>query len=105
MTGKEKKKVMKEGKKFPQKHFTSVEFTLLAPEAMEVLLSGSFNSWDTHTLPMRKNREGVWKTAIDLAPGCYEYKFRADGVWVENISGVETTPNPFGTRNLVAWVK
>jgi hypothetical protein len=54
---------------------------------------------------MRKNKEGVWRIAIDLAPGCYEYKFLADGVWVENISGVETAPNPFGTRNFVTLVR
>ena len=105
MIGKEKKKVKKEAKELPKKTLKNVEFTFLAPEAMEVLLTGAFNSWDTQTLLMKKNKEGVWKTAIDLAPGCYEYKFLADGEWVENISGVETTPNPFGTRNFVAWVK
>ena len=105
MIGKEKKKVKKEAKELPKKTFKNVEFTLLAPEAMEVLLAGAFNSWDTQTLAMKKSKEGVWKIAIDLAPGCYEYKFFADSVWVENISGVETAPNPFGTRNCVAWVK
>ncbi len=105
MIGKEKKKVKKEAKELPKKTFKNVEFTFLAPEAMEVLLAGAFNSWDTQTLLMKKNKEGVWKIAIDLASGCYEYKFLADGVWVENISGVETAPNPFGTRNLVTWVK
>jgi 1,4-alpha-glucan branching enzyme len=105
MIGKEKKKVKKEAKELPQKTLKKVEFTFQAPEAMEVLLAGAFNSWDTQTLLMNKNKEGVWKTEINLAPGCYEYKFLADGVWVENISGVETAPNPYGTRNLVTWVK
>ncbi len=105
MIGKEKKKVKKEAKELPKKTLKHVEFTLSAPEAMEVWLAGVFNSWDTQTLLMKKNKEGVWKTAIDLAPGSYEYKFLADGLWVENISGVETAPNPFGTRNFVTWVK
>ena len=105
MNGKEKKKVKQVVKELPKKAFKNVEFTFLAPQAMEVLLAGAFNSWDTRTLPMKKNKEGVWKIAIDLAPGCYEYKFLADGVWVENISGVETAPNPFGTRNFVTSVK
>ena len=105
MIGKEKKKVKKEAKELPKKTLKNVEFTFLAPEAMEVLLAGAFNSWDTQTLLMKKNKEGVWKISINLAPGCYEYKFLADGDWVENISGVETAPNPFGTRNFVTWVK
>ncbi len=105
MIGKEKRKVKKEAKELSKRTLKNVEFTFLAPEAMEVLLTGAFNSWDTQTLLMKKNKEGVWKTAIDLAPGCYEYKFLADGVWVEHISGVETAPNPFGTRNFVTWVK
>ena len=105
MIGKENRKVKKEAKELPKKTFKKVEFTFLAPEAMEVLLAGAFNSWDTQTLLMKKNKEGVWKIAIDLAPGCYQYKFLADGVWVENISGVETAPNPFGTQNFVTSVK
>jgi len=105
MIGKEKKKVAKEAKELPKKTFKSVEFTFLAPGATEVLLAGTFNSWDTQTLLMKKNIEGVWKIAMNLAPGCYEYKFLADGAWVENIPGAETAPNPFGTRNFVSWVK
>jgi 1,4-alpha-glucan branching enzyme len=56
-----------------------VEFTFLAPEAKEVLLAGASNSWDTQSLLMKKNKDGVRRIAINLAPGCYEYKFLADG--------------------------
>jgi 1,4-alpha-glucan branching enzyme len=104
MIGKERKKIKKEAKELPKKTFKNVEFAFLAPEAVEVLLAGAFNSWDTQTLLMKKDIEGVWRIAINLAPGCYEYKFLADGAWVENISGAETAPNPFGTRNFVTWV-
>ena len=105
MIGMDKKKVKQEAKKPPKKTLKNVEFAFPAPEATEVLLTGAFNSWDTKTLLMKRDREGVWKIAINLAPGCYEYKFLADGNWVENFSGAETAPNPFGTRNFVAWVK
>jgi len=105
MIGKEKRKGKKEAKEPSGERFKNVEFNFPAPEAMEVLLAGVFNSWDAKALLMKKNKEGVWKTTINLAPGCYEYKFLADGLWVENISGVETAPNPFGTRNFVIRVK
>ena len=105
MIGKEKRTIKKEARELPKKTLKNVGFTFLAPEAMQVLLAGTFNSWDTQTLLMKKNKEGIWKTAINLAPGCYEYKFFADGAWVEHISDVETALNPFGTRNCVTWVK
>ena len=67
---------------------------------------------------MKKNKEGVWKAAITLPPGRYEYKLFADDEWVENVSGdvevvgapvegrpgLESVPNPFGTQNFVVWV-
>jgi 1,4-alpha-glucan branching enzyme len=105
MIGKAKKAVKKEAKELPKKTLKNVEFTFLSPKATKVLLAGAFNSWDTQTLLMKKNKEGVWKIEINLAPGSYEYKFLADGVWVENVSGIETVPNPFGTRNFLILVK
>ena len=100
MTEKEKKKV-KKGKASEKR----VEFTFHAPEAREVCLAGEFNSWDTQSLPMKKDRNGVWKTKIKLPSGRYEYKLFADNDWVEDLPGTELVPNPFGTQNLVIWVK
>ena len=105
MIGKAKKVVRKEAKELPKKAVRNVEFTFLSPEATKVSLAGAFNSWDTQTLLMKKNKERVWKIEINLAPGSYEYKFLADGLWVENITGIESAPNPFGTRNFLILVK
>ena len=100
MVEKEKKKV-KKGKASAK----NVEFTFHAPDAMEVCLAGEFNCWDIQSLRMRKNKEGVWTATVKLAPGRYEYKLCADGVWIEDIPGTELVPNPFGTQNFVIWVK
>jgi len=81
-----------------------VEFLFHAPEAAEVWLSGDFNEWDPARIPMKRNKEGVWKAKLRLIPGRYEYKVRADGQWVDYIRGVERVPNPFGTENFVMWV-
>jgi 1,4-alpha-glucan branching enzyme len=105
MIEKKKRKVEKGAKELPKKTAKNVEFIFHAPEAMEVFLAGEFNSWDTGSLLMKKNKEGVWKTSVKLAPGRYEYKLFVDGVWVENIPGAEPVPNPFGTQNWVVWVK
>ena len=94
------KKVKKE--KAPEK---MAEFTFQAPGAREVCLAGEFNSWDTQSLPMKKDKNGVWKRKIKLPPGRYEYKLFVDHDWVEDLSGPELVSNPFGTQNLVIWIK
>jgi 1,4-alpha-glucan branching enzyme len=82
-----------------------VEFIFYAPEAKEVFLAGEFNQWDTRSLPMKKEKDGVWKQKIQLTPGRYEYKIFVDGAWFEDIKGEEVVSNPFGTQNLVRGVQ
>ncbi len=96
------KSVDKKREKAPEK---TVEFTYTAPDAKKVFLAGEFNSWDTRSVPMKKDKKGVWKIKIKLTPGRYEYKFFADDVWVDDLPGVESSPNLFGTPNYVIWVK
>jgi len=103
MSKKEKKS--KEAKEAPKKNDKHVKFTLHAPEAKEVYLAGEFNDWNNQSLPMKKDKDGVWKTEIKLPPGRYEYKFFADLAWVEDIPGRELIPNPFGTQNLVTLIR
>lgn len=83
----------------------TVEFIFDAPNAREVFVSGEFNNWDTRSLPMKKDKKGIWKMKIKLPPGRYEHKFFADNVWVESLPGVEQVSNPLGTRNFIAWVR
>jgi chromosome partitioning protein len=68
----------------PGPHFIEggVLFSLVAPEANEVELVGSFNNWDReHGVRLRRNTSGVWHTKLDLAPGRHLYKFIIDGAW------------------------
>jgi len=83
----------------------SFEISFHSPEAMSVYVAGEFNGWDTQSLPLEKGKDGVWRSKIKLLPGRYEYKFFADNTWIENLSGVETIPNPFGTQNFIISVK
>jgi 1,4-alpha-glucan branching enzyme len=109
MAEKENKRIRSKGKSVTQKKEKSiektVEFTFRAPEARKVFLAGEFNNWDTRSLPMKKDKKGVWKIKIKLTPGRYEYKFFADNVWVESLPGVEKSSNPFGSHNFINWVK
>lgn len=82
-----------------------VKFSYYAPEAMKVFIAGEFNGWDIQSLPMKRQKGGIWKTTTKLLPGRYEYKMFADRGWVEDLPGEERASNPFGTQNFVRWVK
>jgi 1,4-alpha-glucan branching enzyme len=97
-----KKSVGRETIKETQK---KVEFSLSAPEAKEVFLTGEFNHWDIRSMPMRRGKDGNWKVQTSLPPGRYEYKFVADNHWVEDLRSAELAVNAFGTRNLVLRVE
>lgn len=59
-------------------------------DAERVVLSGSFNAWNTGELVMERYDDG-WRLPYVLAAGNYEYKFIVDGRWI-------TDPkNPFTT--------
>jgi len=82
-----------------------VQFELLAPEALKVYLAADFNNWDTRTNPMKKDKKGVWKTALSLKPGRYEYRFLVDGNWQNDPSCCDCVPNEFGSQNCVRVVE
>ncbi len=92
-----KETVKKNGKK--------VEFSLSAPEAKEVFITGEFNHWDIQSMPMKKGKDGNWKVHTSLSPDRYEYKFIADNHWVEDFPTAELAANSFGTWNLVLRVE
>lgn len=83
----------------------NVEFTFHSRDAMNVYVAGQFNDWDTHSLLMRKDNDGIWKAKVELLPGRYEYKLFADNTWVEDLPNSESVFNPFGTKNFVILVK
>lgn len=82
-----------------------VEFTYYAPEAKKVCLAGKFNDWNTTSMPMKKGKDGTWRIKMKLLPGSYEYKYFADGAWVQNIPAATKVPNTFGTYNCVIAVQ
>jgi len=53
---------------------------------------------------MKKQKDGPWKAEIKLPLGGNEYKFAANGIWVEDLPGVERTSNQYGTQNFVMQV-
>jgi 1,4-alpha-glucan branching enzyme len=81
-----------------------IEFKILAPEAKQVLLSGTFNQWSESSDPMKRDKTGTWKKVKMLLQGIYEYKFIVDGEWTLDPGCSDTVPNQHGTVNNVIEV-
>ena len=86
----------KSTKKTKKHHVT---FSIEAPGAKQVMLTGNFNNWDPDTHPMKHTGKGVWKKRLTLASNQYEYKFLIDGEWQEDPENDQVCLNCFGTRN------
>jgi 1,4-alpha-glucan branching enzyme len=88
----------------PQKPAKKIHFSLLAPEAQNVAIAGTFNNWNMSSHPMKRSRrkrtgDGEWQITVTLEPGAYQYLFVVDGQWRNDPSSFEQTPNDFGTYN------
>ncbi len=81
------------------------EFSLVAPQAGSVFLSGDFNQWNTSSHPLKKGKDGKWKISLPLSPGQYQYRFLVDGEWQNDPSSPECVANPFGTSNCLKSVR
>lgn len=88
-----------------KKSESSATFTLAAPKASKVALTGSFNSWSKSGTPLKKDKNGTWKTDISLKPGRYEYKFIVDGQWWTDPANRCTVRNSYGSENSVVEIK
>jgi 1,4-alpha-glucan branching enzyme len=54
---------------------------------------------------MKKDKKGVWKAAVSLKPGKYEYRFLVDGNWENDPSCTGCVSNEFGSKNCVRIVE
>jgi 5'-AMP-activated protein kinase regulatory beta subunit len=82
-----------------------VEFSLHAPEATRVVVAGDFNGWQADDHPLKRNKQGLWKTNLHLPPGTYQYRFLVDEVWCEDPGCLTRMDNPFGSQNCVMVVE
>ena len=82
-----------------------VEFEVDFPNAGSVNLAGSFNDWDPNAVPLTKGEDGLWRAALELAPGSYVYKFVVDGTWVEDPGNPETIDDGYGGVNSVLTIE
>jgi chromosome partitioning protein len=75
-------------------------FTLDAPNAQNVYLTGEFTNWSREGVRMRKDeKDGFWKATLLLDPGEYEYRYIVDGIWIKDPNNTDSVLNEFGQEN------
>ena len=82
-----------------------VRFQLIAPEAQQVAIAGSFSEWQPDALPLVKEDGGVWSITLPLPLGEHEYQFVIDGErWVPDPKAHAQVDDGFGGTNSVVIV-
>lgn len=71
-------------------------------QAERVILSGTFNAWNTGELSMEKHDSG-WRMPYVLAAGNYEYKFIVDGQWITDPENPFTSGQGDFSNSFVAF--
>ena len=73
-------------------------------DARTVILSGSFNDWNTKNLKMRRTETG-WAIEIPLTGGKHLYKFIVDGNWITDPANLRTETSWDGHVNSVLLLR
>ena len=83
-----------------------VRFALLAPEAKQVSLVGSFNGWAGEANQMKmRNGTGLWTVDVPLRAGEYTFMYLVDGKrWVTPPMAEDFVMDGFGQTNGVLIV-
>jgi len=82
-----------------------VTFSLTAPRAKDVCLTGTFNNWDINKHHMKKSNDGVWTKTVVIPPGTYEYKYLVGDEWSHDTANKHITYNEHGTLNSIITVE
>lgn len=71
--------------------------------ANTINLVGDFNNWCPTTTPLKKNKNGIFTTTVELNPGRnYQFRYLIDGNRWENETEADRYElNPFGVHNSV----
>jgi 1,4-alpha-glucan branching enzyme len=70
----------------------------------QACLVGDFNKWKLSADVMQQMPDGSFRKTKKLAPGHYEYKFYADGIYWNDPEAESQTINPYGTLNSVVTI-
>lgn len=70
--------------------------------ANQIKLQGEFNNWSEVGEPLCQERDGHWRTAIDLPAGkSYEFRYLVDGQHLVDIRADGLSDDPMGIQNSI----
>ncbi len=96
---------MQEVIKEKTRELLDVAFSLKAPEANSVYVTGTFNDWSIDESFKLHRENGQWTIRLPLSPGLYSYRFVVDGIWQEDPVNPVKEVNTFGDHNSLIEVK
>lgn len=78
-----------------------VRFQLIAPDAHEVSVAGSFNGWTAPGIALRRSVvPGLWVVTLPLPVGEHQYLFQVDGKqWIPDPGAHAQVDDGFGRLN------
>lgn len=82
-----------------------IPFSVTAPRAAKVAVTGDFTQWSQDGIPLRKASNGQWGTVLSLPPGDHQYRLLIDGEWCDDPMAKKQIPNQFGGSNGVIEVR
>jgi len=89
-----------------EKESGEIDLTLIAPEAKEIYVAGSFNNWQIDKVfLMDRSGDGLWSKKLVLPAGRYQYKFVIDGIWKEDPNNESQEDDMMGGKNSVIEVE
>ncbi len=80
-------------------------FSLDAPDARSVYVTGSFNDWSLDEKCRMRLEGGRWLVDVNLRPGVHKYQFIVDGRWREDPANPRQERNSFGDINSLVEVQ
>ncbi len=89
--------------KTPQRN--EVIFSLTAPDAKEVFITGDFNNWELSDKNKMELTEDGWIKKLTLPQGRHRYRFVMDGKWTEDPGNALKEVNPYGEMDSLIEVK
>jgi len=80
-------------------------FRVQAPEARRVAIVGTFNRWQSETMPMSgPDAEGYWYASVVLPRGAHQYKYVVDQSWINDPENPLRQNDGFGGTNSVVEI-
>lgn len=79
----------------------TARFRFFRPGAKSVEVVGDFNNWHLGQIRMRPEGHGYWLVDLVMPPGCYQFRYRADGQWFTDYAAYGIVQGPLGVNSVV----